>query len=565
MQFVGPLAATMTIDAETHRTYKVTYRVSTDDPNDGPLTISNCPGLPQPGTSYGPPWNIDNRFDTIAICQPEITVRPASDMKSGEPYQYFEVDKTFTTKGNGNEPYELSFSGSKEKQEAVTDLFGFFIKNSAHEPITGAQVEFDISQPIIKLKQYFPDFFTAVVLPNLFANCVNATPLWGFPPRTLKLMSPTGDRKWMPSSSLEARLGGYGQAYYVRTLEFEVKCRVQIRPDVNNTGTLADTSQLVVENWDRQLADEGSKVLQGRFQVGTNGARKWVLTPISTNPLVMPDPSNPQHFIKYTDPSASGGRVLLDGAGKPAGADISDPNKYICIRAVRLVGPTTTIALTNVQYWLAQGSLIGGQWDATQQYQLGDSVNIVNDEDEAIGLYISLAPNINVPPVQEAMYVCITPNSGQAVTNAEFWLVLPTPLNLDTPGWDNTVAYVPGKFVSIPEDPTAVYVCLVANTSVNPFNHATKWQILPNGIEMAGAWNNTDNYGFGEIVSVANSSWLLLPDGIVDAGMWYNTSAYSVGQRVFSPFANRKSNVGSIFVAKYPGVEFRQLNIPETF
>jgi hypothetical protein len=67
--------------------------------------------------------------------------------------------------------------------------------------------------------------------------------------------------------------------------------------------------------WDRDLNDEGTKALSGRWNK-TTGA--WDDVDVGGGP---PDPLNPAHFIRYTDKLANTARVILDGSGRPYDPD----------------------------------------------------------------------------------------------------------------------------------------------------------------------------------------------------------------------------------------------------
>ena len=72
------------------------------------------------------------------------------------------------------------------------------------------------------------------------------------------------------------------------------------------------------DTFDRDLQDEGTKVLNGHWDKTTGN---WVLTPIARSgaTLIMPNYLNPQHYIRFQDRLGNITRVTLNGFGQPAG------------------------------------------------------------------------------------------------------------------------------------------------------------------------------------------------------------------------------------------------------
>ena len=79
------------------------------------------------------------------------------------------------------------------------------------------------------------------------------------------------------------------------------------------TGTGTSTTEELVqdeyyETWDRYVADEGTKVLNGHWGLpGTPIAGRWVLDDINGS---APDPTNPNHFKRFVDRNGIGSRLV---------------------------------------------------------------------------------------------------------------------------------------------------------------------------------------------------------------------------------------------------------------
>ena len=297
----GPRTWSMVRDAEGHRTYKLKSLVECD-PDDGPASALECPGLPVM-RSY---WNIGHDIDVWAWCLASASVNP---LAKDEPNTQFEVEQEFSTKPPDNkksrcqdqkiedpllELPKISGSFVKYTEEAAYDRFGAAILSSSFEMLRGKQVEFDANRPSVKIEQNVASALQGYVLPSQMVDCVNAYPLWGFPARCIKLSNAPWERKYY----------GFCEVYYSRTLEFDVS--VVKEP----------TTGQYISGFDRSLLDEGSKVLSGRWDQATG---HYVLIPIGGAP---PDFTDPSHFMRFKDRNAEVCRVILDGFGQPAGTII---------------------------------------------------------------------------------------------------------------------------------------------------------------------------------------------------------------------------------------------------
>lgn len=266
-------------DEDGHREYRVVQLVDADR-EDGPYAVLNCPGLPEEGQA----WNFDNDVDEWAWCKFDRKVTPVVE---GEANELWKVESVFTTRPVDKcredpildpllEPMKLTISVNKYQEEALYDVSGRKITNSAHEVIRGPQNEWDASRAVVRITQNVADAEATLLLKYL--DHVNDAPLWGFGLRCVKFSNFTLERKYH----------GNCDVYYARMLEFD--CRA--------------------DSFDRKILDEGTKVLNGKWD--TN--REWQLIDINGSP---PDPSNPRHFVRAVDAQLNPIRVILDGHGKP--------------------------------------------------------------------------------------------------------------------------------------------------------------------------------------------------------------------------------------------------------
>lgn len=282
----GPAHWSMQRDSEGHRTYKIKYKVACDK-TDGPAQAILTTGLPRTGDI----WAVDGDLDPWAWCRPDVSVTPAL---SDQPNKQFELEYTFSSKPLSRdqqrdpfagvpedpllEPAKISLGSRSSREEAVLNRFGNHILSSSHEQLRGPQVEFDIGTAYVRIDQNFS--VLNLPLHTIMLNTVNDRELWGMPRRTIKLSSFTIDRRYY----------GTGGVYYNRILEFDIDFRT----------------------WDRDVLDQGTKVLQGRW--ADDGS--WINTPINSSGD-LPDPENPAHYMRAIDRQGNHCIVVLDGAGNP--------------------------------------------------------------------------------------------------------------------------------------------------------------------------------------------------------------------------------------------------------
>ena len=330
--------APITLDGEAddesgHRTYRVVFRVVSDDPRfDGPAVVMQTPGLPLPGSVYA----FGNDLDVYAWCRPGMRVRRARGVRDRGPVRYYDVERVFSTRppalgggtssgrpgssGGGNsgnrrgchdgrvedpllEPMGISGDFVKRTDKTGTDVWGNQILNSAWYQMSGDETEFEFSNPTVTIEQNVPDL--QLFLCSSMTDTLNDDELWGLPARVWRL----AEFSW------EQKFHGLCYPYYVRRFKFEANYRYE---------TDAWSGEVVLRPaWDRVLDDAGPTALSGRWgtvpETGTSVVNTgWQLVNIGS---VTPDPSNPTHFKRYRDREGNFGTTVLNGMGQPYDPD----------------------------------------------------------------------------------------------------------------------------------------------------------------------------------------------------------------------------------------------------
>lgn len=298
----GPVSKTLTRNADGHREYRVKFNVMVSSPNDGPAVVAACPGLPTVGT----PYVLGNDIDLWATLRPEMEIKHILDK---EKNRFWTVELLYSTRpltkcSEQNfenpllEPMKVSGTFVNNSEEATFDRFGLPIKNSSHEQIRGPQVEFDSGSQVVVIEQNVASLQLGL-LSSLF-NTVNNAPLWGMAYRTVRFFQCRWEKKWY----------GTCNYYYTRSLGFEIK----------------------YETHDRDILDEGSKVLNGRWGRPAEGEPdRWITIPVKQDGS-SPDPDylDPTHFIRAKDRNGENIRVVLNGYGQPlSGLDIPGTGSFI--------------------------------------------------------------------------------------------------------------------------------------------------------------------------------------------------------------------------------------------
>lgn len=329
----GPTTYKGSIDSEGWRTYRVRYKILAD-PGDGPANILQTPGLP----TVGSPWLVNDDVDVYAWFRFDSEANPLISGDDDGPQEYWFVDRMASNKPlppNQQrcqdepvedpllEPQRIRGTFVKYVEEATHDRFGIPIKTSSHEMYRGPSVEFDKNRPQVTIEQNVADLQLGLL--SSMVDCLNTAELWGLPPRRIKLSN----------VSWEKLYHGQCEVYYKRTLEFDIR----------------------YEGFDRDLLDEGTKVLYGHWDPDTatgTGAGLWVTDQIGGSD---PDPDNPTHFIRFKDRNGENCRVLLNGAGLPAET-------------------ATAVSITNASHNNSTGR-VTFTTDTSHGLEVGDKVTIV--------------------------------------------------------------------------------------------------------------------------------------------------------------------------------------------
>ncbi len=301
-RLLGLTSVAPSMDKEGYRVYKVQFKVETDgtDMVVAATEAMVCPGLPV----YGDIWPVD----PWAYCRYDTACKQMSGYKD-EKGIFWVVDKTYSSKPDQKklckdqrtddpllEPQKISGQFVKEKEEALRDRFGNQILTSSFEQINGPKNEWDKNHLSIKIEQNVPDL--QLPLLSSMQNCLNQYPMWGLPKRCIKL----GNSPW------ERKFYGNCYKYFTRTLEFDIRLEFD------------DETGQWISGWDRDITDEGTRVLKGRWEkvTGPSGNQvftgKWALDKING---ADPDKSNPAHFVRLKDFNDENTKMLLDGNGKP--------------------------------------------------------------------------------------------------------------------------------------------------------------------------------------------------------------------------------------------------------
>lgn len=285
-------------DEAGYREYKVTHKVR-GAYTDGPYNVLLTPGLPLPGSM----WNFFSDTDPFVWCRANAVI-DAVQIDS-ERTTLWTVEQIFSNKPGDSkrcqdvaiedpllEPQKVSGSFTRSAEVAVQDMWGDPLLNSAHEMLLGETVTFDVFRPTVRIEQNVPLLQLSTVA--AMVGTVNIGPMWGLPARSILMVG----------FSWEKRYYGACNVYYTRIFDFEINTK-----NDPNTG-IAFTA------WDRDLVDEGSKVLNGHWSAPVECEQgSWILDDVCGE---APDPDNPAHFCRFKDRNGENCRVVLDGNGLPA-------------------------------------------------------------------------------------------------------------------------------------------------------------------------------------------------------------------------------------------------------
>lgn len=390
-----------------YRTYIITFQ-TIGAAADGPNAHSQTIGLPRTNDT----WNFESVPDVWSFCTPYRSIKPRA---TKGPNTLFDHEYKFTNKPPEVpkcqdqtatnpllEPMQLSGSFSKYQEEGRLDRFGRRITSSSWEPIRGKQNEWDASRPGVQIVQNVP--LLELPLLSWLIDCVNDLAMWGLPSRCVKLSSITWEEKY------------YGQCfkYFTRTLNFETNRKT----------------------WDREMQDEGTKVLNGRWTRNHH----WELLPVGGKPA---DRFNPSHFIKFPDYNGNHINGVLNGRGLPAGScidgitleeDFDEVSIYINTGGPS-VGPGASMGIkyTNSDWWVkwkpAEGetafAIPPNDWVNTRRYYRGSTVRHLGTT------WLCLAENLNSTPV---------------ASNSNWSLVIGGLINQGV--YNNATLYVKGDYIT---------------------------------------------------------------------------------------------------------------------
>lgn len=282
------------------RIYRIVHLVRSEV-TDGPFAILNAPGLPQPGDV----WSFQDDTDPWAFCTREARVTP-QQAKDNEQVSWWHVEQVFSTKPEWlcqDEdiedplllPPRVSGSFLRTTEQATKDMHGDAINNSAHELLTGPELEFDGNRPTVRIEVNVP--ILGLDLWGPMVDHVNDQDLWGLPSRCVKLDNVSWERKY------------YGLCYPYYTLLFEFSINVK-RDDNGN----------LISGFDRDVQDWGTKVLNGKWDTATGS---WLVQAVDGyDGTPNPDPDRPDHFIRFKDRNGEMCKVLLNGHGLPAEVNV---------------------------------------------------------------------------------------------------------------------------------------------------------------------------------------------------------------------------------------------------
>lgn len=350
---IGRYNAKMSRDTDGHREYRLTYLIESAT-TAGPTTVlTETPDLPQPGDL----WLFGDDTDVWAFCKQDVTVTPHQQTEK-EPNRHWTVELLFSTKPDEKRckstqiedplmvPDRISWSSSKYQEEYTVDRFNKPIMNSALERLHGPQVEFDRHRTQIVIEQN--TFDLEFSLCDSMVNTVNRTPLWGYPARCVKLCEFTA-QKFYQGRCGEPEGTGTGGAtgglYFTRKFTFEASVRLAEKQAEPKTGTgqsidAPETSP--ASGWDRDLLDEGTRVLHGKWLTDIVGGKRvfkgtWVTLKIDGK---NPDPRDPRSFDRAVDLVGNPIKITLDGHGRPAGVKLEGAS-VVTVLTTRPLANTT--------------------------------------------------------------------------------------------------------------------------------------------------------------------------------------------------------------------------------
>ncbi len=279
---IGPLTWSGSVDSEGYRTYKITYLVK-GAKGCGPFAAMYASGIPARNSAWDITINGQQDSDTYAYCLPTKEARPHK-VNNAEPFSYWEVDCTFTTKPQNtcasstpddplSQPIRCGGNFIKFTEQARYDKDGYMIKGVSPWPPKGPLLEFDNNRPTVWVE------WNSASLPlGTFAAAVdrvNSATMWGLAVRCVKLSNVTWEKKYYGSCSV----------YYTIRYEFEIN----------------------YNTFDRKIPDISPLVLNGHW----SSSGSWVTASGASV-------SDPASWIRFQDKAGNLRDVALTSGGTPA-------------------------------------------------------------------------------------------------------------------------------------------------------------------------------------------------------------------------------------------------------
>jgi len=303
-------------DEEGYRTYTIKFRVVTNDPDDGPLVVGTCPGLPSIFTY----WQFGNESDGYAHCSPELQIEQVN--RGPDPETNWIVTYKYTTKPAGGEPKRfenpllepITISGSyaRYSKKCLVDRHGRWIRNTAQEIYPSSDLDFDDARPTVAVGVNTAYNLIPLITPMM--NGVNDAPLWGCPKRTVQLSAAQWERKYYTPNQMMYVF------YYHTVLEFTID----------------------FDTHDKRLPDYGTMCLHQSFWTQTDAQKDSARQSLA-------------NIVRYTTiRQGFPAKVFLDGHGCPlSGMDIivkADQGKDQPISDIVPTEPPTILRFQKYQH-----------------------------------------------------------------------------------------------------------------------------------------------------------------------------------------------------------------------
>lgn len=201
-----------------HRTYSSTFRLFTNDVNDGASTVMIYSGLPK----LGDPYLWGNSFDYGARMNALPVVRLEREDQSAR--KVWIATCTYTTMGRSQEeqppddplshPWKVSGDADEWTEEAQEDIYGTPLMNSAFQQLRGKQVERFRSRRKLTLSRNFPIVNQLWI--DHYEGSINRSSVqilgMVYGPRHLYMRRITFTREWY----------AYGTPYFPHTFQIDV-------------------------------------------------------------------------------------------------------------------------------------------------------------------------------------------------------------------------------------------------------------------------------------------------------------------------------------------------------